>query len=91
MTTAPVSLGFDSLRFASMLRTKLRLRTIEAWPSVSGRSVSVRRRRKGFHGTSKKLKANGREFSVELPMNNPFNLKLLHGFNEYSLEASYAW
>jgi len=60
---------------------------------MSGRSVSVR----GNGRTSEKeeislnkQRANGRESSVELPMNNP-NLKLLHAINEYSVEASYAW
>ena len=59
---------------------------------MAKRERRKRKRKKEKKKASRnKQKANGREFSVELPMNNPVNLKLLHGFNEYSLEASYAW
>ena len=65
MTTAPVLLRFDPLRFASMPRIKLR---------QNSRSMAKRERRKRKREKEKKKvsrnkqKANGCEFSVELPM-----------------------
>ena len=80
-------LRFDTLGFASMPCVKLRLKTTaEAWPSVSGSSVSARKNEKASE-KGKVSRKSKKLTGVNLPWSSPSTAAAISNFSTQSMST----